>query len=526
MKKTSWLYIAIAILICVVFQKAFSAQYVLWDDDALVLNNPLLKLPFWEALKTAFTVYYHGDYFPLTLMSYWFDMNLFGTNAAAQHTENVLLHVVAALLLLDVLRKLTKNDGLSFLITLVFAVHPLQTETVMWISERKSLLSAVFTFLSLRFYLQTYEASKPVGRYSLAMLFYICASLTKTTAIFLPLLFLLIDLSWSEKRWPWKAKRFVPLAVLAGLLVTLRIQAYAASVGFDSASVLSAEYLPTIPIRAFNAIGIYVKMLFWPTSSAIYSDFRMDYETRRFAAFGFALCVVISVLLVRFKDFFLRFSWVWFLLFLLPVLQIIPRINYINERYMYLPIVGIAGCLLWWVKPRHYKALGVILFLLMAYPAYQFTDHWTTNRKLWAQALKTVPENPIALNNLGLDYQNAGELTAASALYEKILALPKDDSNKILAYNNLANIYADTRFSRFDAAKAIALLQEGISKAKRPRDTYEMRVNLGNLYVALGKKPEAEQLFADLQKDLTQESDFHFQWLKPMVEKRLEELRR
>jgi hypothetical protein len=101
------------------------------------------------------------------------------------------------------------------------------------------------------------------------------------------------------------------------------------------------------------------------------------------------------------------------------------------------------------------------------------------------------------------------------------LQQPKDDGNRILAYNNLANIYADSRFSGFAPAKSAELLREGISSAKRVRDTYEMRVNLGNLYLVLGKKDEARAVLTGVLKDLQQETDFRFQYLKPVVEKQL-----
>lgn len=521
MKKSGWCYLILGVLIPLVFQKAFVAQYVLWDDNALVLENPLLKLPFWEALKASFTVYYHGDFFPLTLMSYWLDVQAAGYSAFFQHTENLVLHMAASFLLFSCLQKLTKNLGFSFLVALVFAIHPLQTESVMWISERKSLLSAVFTFLSLRFYLNSLDGEKKILPLGLSLLFFICAGLTKATALLMPVIFLMVDVYMrgdSIRRW---GKNIAPFAIAATVLIALRMQAYSASVGGSVLDALSVDYLLTIPVRAFNAVAMYASFFVLPMQgSAIYPDFAMSAATLGWAAVALVACIGVTVLVRRASGILPRFAWMWFWLLLLPVLQIVPRINYINERYMYLPIIGLAALAVWWLKPKYYIAVGILAGLAMSGISYARSEMWTTNRALWIQTLKTVPESSIALNNLGLDFQNAGNLGEAAELYQKVLQLP-DNGNKILAYNNLANIYADSRFTGFSPVKSTELLREGIAHTKRVRDTYEMRVNLGNLYAALGKKEEARAVLTEVLRDLQQETDFRFQYLKPVVEKQL-----
>lgn len=522
MKKSGWYYLILGILIPLVFQKAFVAQYVLWDDNALVLENPLLKLPFWEALKAALSVYYHGDYFPLTLMSYWFDVQVAGTSAFFQHCENLVLHMAASFLLLSCLHKLTKNLGLSFLVSLVFAIHPLQTESVMWISERKSLLSAVFTFLSLRFYLQSFDGRKKVLWLSGALLFFICAGLTKATALLMPVIFVMLEIHFgsdSIRRW---GKNLAPFVVAATVLIVLRMQAYSASVGGSPIEAYSAEYLMTVPVRAFNAIAMYAGFFFVPLqSSAIYPDFAMNAVTLTAAAVALVVCIGITLWVRRAGNVLPRFAWLWFWLMLLPVLQIVPRINYINERYMYLPIVGVAGLLLSRLKPKYYLAVGIVAGLAMAGLSYVRSEMWTTNRELWVQTLKTVPESAIALNNLGLEYQNSGNFGEAAMLYQKVLQAPKDDGNKILAYNNLANVYAESRYAGFSLERATGVLREGIAHATRVRDTYEMRVNLGSMLMVMGQRDLARTVFTDVLRDLQQESDFRFQYLRPIVEERL-----
>lgn len=429
MKKIKWFYPVLLVLVPIVFHRAFFSQYVLWDDDVLLLQNPILKAPFWEALKTSFTVYYHGDYFPLTLMSYWIDIAALGMGPGLQHAENLALHLLATFLLLSCLRKLAQNDALAFLLTLIYAIHPLQAEAVMWISERKSLLSAVFTFLALLSYLKSFEGPRKKTWYWLGIFCFGAAGLAKATSLLMPLIFLLIDSFKFGRPYRALALRFLPAAGLAGLLMALRIRAYASTVGLAISDVFTGEYLLSIPVRTFNALGIYVKMFFLPTTlSAIYPDFELTALSIAVATITALAVVVISWRIYRARNLFLSFSWLWFLLFLLPILQIFPRINYINERYMYLPIIGLGGISFYYFRPRILYVLAAVLGILMAVTTYHYSDVWTTNRKLWSQTLNVVPQNMIALNNLALDFQNAGELPAAVELYEKIIDLPTSDN--------------------------------------------------------------------------------------------------
>jgi hypothetical protein len=118
------LYVGLVLLTLFVFRRAYFANYVLWDDDALIFNNIILKMPFAEALKTSFTNFYHGDYFPLTLMSYWADFQIFGMNAGMQHLINLLLQVSNVVLLVMFLRRYTKDSVFVVLAAVGFAIHP------------------------------------------------------------------------------------------------------------------------------------------------------------------------------------------------------------------------------------------------------------------------------------------------------------------------------------------------------------------------------------------------------------------
>lgn len=519
------------LLIPLVFCRAFFAQYVTWDDDVLILRNPLLQAPFWEALKSSFQVYYHGDYFPLTLMSYWVDYQLFGLNAQAQHLENLVLHVGAVILLYRILRSFTQNDALSFLISLIFAVHPLQMESVMWLSERKSLLAAVFMFLSLGAYLKNLRQPMKTFWYWLSMLFFVLMALTKATGILLPLLFLLLDWHFLKNDYRRLCKRFLPLGMLAGTLIFLRIQAYSSSATEASEILFNSERLLLVPLMALTAIGFYLKMFFFPTTySPVYEGFQISEVPVMGLVLTLSFLILMGIYIWRRQSLFLIFCAAWFLLFLTPVLQIFPRINFVNDRYMYLPIVGLAGICLFWIQEkvplslRTHNFFAIASFVVAAslgLQSFARSQAFVSNRELWTQALKVVPQDMIALNNLGLDYQLAGEVDKAVDFLERVIQQPGKSSLKANAFGNLASIYSNRRYAGYNPEKALALVQEGLNQVHRIRDTYELRINGALIYKDIGKHEEAKVILTAVLEDLAKESDYKFRELKSFVAKQL-----
>lgn len=532
--KKYWHLVILALLVVLVYHRAYFAQFVLWDDDALIMNNGTLKMPLWQALETAFSVYYHGDYFPLTLMSYWTDVYFFGESAQAMHLINLALQVFNVSLLYIFLKKLTKSETTALIICLFYGFHPLQTESVMWISERKSLISALYTFASLIFYLESYSENKIRRRWMLAgaILFFILASLSKATSILLPVLFVVLDFYMIKKNRKRILIRATPSVIAGTFLMYMRVAAYSASVGDAAGSFFSINRVVNIPTMALNAIGFYIQKFFMPIGlSALYTNYELNTKTVVVSILTLVFLSAVSFLIWKSKKLTPLFFMLWFILFLLPVLQIFPRINYVNDRYMYLPIIGFVGMIITllpeeWIKflDRTKSQLVTILAAtaLMAWPSYSASEVWVSNRSLWLNVIKNFPTSAIARNNLGLDYQAAMQYELAIDQYTTIIRYSIEEQHKLLAYNNLANIYADPKYSGFDYEKSIQLLTEGLTKVRRMRDSYEMRANLGIAYKKTSRVELAKGVFLGLLKDLQAEPDYRFQWLVPIIKRHLE----
>ncbi|MEO5970950.1 MAG: hypothetical protein ABIQ95_13560 [Bdellovibrionia bacterium] len=493
------------------FLKVFTAQYVTWDDPVLVINNPLLKLPFLEAIPIFFTSFYHGDYMPLTLISYWVEVALFGYNPLPSHILNFVLHLGCGIALFKFLRSTRLKEGSILLVCAIFLLHPLQVEPVMWISERKGLLSSFLLLVAMVASQKAETKSTKIrGMYLLAYYsLFFGALLTKATGVFIPAFLL-----WSDVRPRadagalsfWKAirKHAVP-GLLAALIIMIRISAYKGEVSNLSSFLFEPQRLLQLPLIVSSILGFYLSSFCFPISqSIIYPEFRLDGTlVMRFlttCAFFIALMGLWKKTRNTEVSFFALFSFV----LLLPVLQIVPRLNFVSDRYMYLPIIGIAGLgaiALEQISLRNLK-VGFFLTILCLAPLSNFRSGvWADDFHLWSNAVETAPWSGLARNNYAMVLEKQGDVRAAVAEFEKSLTLGKRDGTDNLAYNNLGVLYSrDPKI--LDQNRAISYFEAGIAEAQRREESYTLRYNLAGSYASIGQIVKAKNILSELEKDL------------------------
>ena len=183
------------------FWPATRCGFINFDDDRYVADNPVVRqgltLP---GIRWALTTTYELWWLPLLWISYMADTSLFGTGPAGYHLTNVLLHAANALLLFWTLFRLTGSKGRSFFAAAFFAVHPLRIESVVWITERKDVLSGLFFFLCLLAHLRQVERPSFLRRWTLPALM-LLGLMAKSTLVVLPFLLLLLDY------WPLRRAR-------------------------------------------------------------------------------------------------------------------------------------------------------------------------------------------------------------------------------------------------------------------------------------------------------------------------------
>jgi Flp pilus assembly protein TadD len=423
-----------------------------WDDSLYVTENETIRSITWEHAKEAFTRFYVGNYAPIQIISYMIDYAAGGLHPGIFIFTNVLLHALNGLLLYVLLFRLTQRKAIGFLAAFIFLFHPVQVESVAWISQRKNLLAMFFFLVSFHSYV-SYRLTERTARtfyYTVSVVAFMLALLSKPVAIILPLVLFLYDLCYRDKsdRKSWLINKipFLSIAV-AALLIALKSQLPEHDGGRISYAIegpLSVFYtMLTVLVR-------YVKIIFWPTElSALYMPpmkVGIDATVALSALFAVVLVVLGFYLYRRKKDLF--FWYVLFFVGLLPVSQIVPMVTLMNDRYLYFPMIGAAAFIGLMVLPfldtvsdLRKGTLAVVLGLLiipLPWLSWQRTSVWSSDVSLWTDAASKAPGSPLAWNGLGMSYIDAERFDDASGAFLKALSIDPDYE---LALNNIGALY-------------------------------------------------------------------------------------
>ena len=220
LRRESYVLISLAVLTLGVFAQVSFNDFVNYDDPDYVTSNPfVLRGLTWEGVTWAFSnlhgtaTYWH----PLTWLSHMLDVQLFGLNPAGHHLMNVLFHTANVLLLFLIMNRASGALWQSAFVAAVFAIHPLQVDTVAWVTERKNVLSGLFWMLTMLAYLK-YVSQPGRGRYALVILCLALGLMCKPVLVTLPCAMILLDL-WPLRRWNWTNKRINTYAFLPSLII-------------------------------------------------------------------------------------------------------------------------------------------------------------------------------------------------------------------------------------------------------------------------------------------------------------------
>ncbi len=501
------LFWALAVLTILVFWRVLIADYVQWDDPVFIINNALLREPLASFLPQIFSHYFFGDFLPMTLISFWAEFQIWGAQPEPQHIVNLILHLLNIALLYTYLLKLPLSRGAVLFVTAVFALHPMQTEVVMWISERKSLLALFFALLAMHSAQKVSNKNIISTAWIWYLLFFGLSLLSKSTAISLPFLLISSDLLFFKVSWKFLIKKHTLALILAFAWGLVRIFAYSQAVANSSPFTWDFERIKTLPHQIFSALGFYLEKFFIPTDlSVIYPPY-LSFQNTFWTLFAILFFSGFSFFGFRKKNPQIIYFLFLITLFLLPVLQIVPRINFVSDRYLYFPLIGLAG-LLATVCPYFLRNLKVtsLLILSLAFLTYQRTDVWTSDLNLWNDTVRKNAHSSLAQNNLGLALLKKNQVTEAMAHFEVASQMGLSDGTAQLALHNLGMIYSSPKWPQLtDPAKAEDYYLQSIKVA--PRDSAESMFNLGLLYAQTHRSPEALKILTALELDLSTRSD-------------------
>lgn len=460
------------------------SEFVRWDDGLLVFENPAIREISWRSLTYIFTHFDPELYIPLTFLSYQIDYQIGGINPFIYHIDNLVLHTLNALLVTWLTLLLTRRQWAAILCGVLFAVHPLHTEAVAWVSARKDVLSTFFFLLSVIQYLYFRESGR---RLWLSVLFFILGLMAKVMVVTLPVLLLLID--WKDGRrlfsvhqlrekWPYAAA-----ALLFGLIAV-----------FGKTGVISSTTPWVTLLMAFKSTAFYLQKLIVPTGLSVLYPY---YDPVTLSSPDFFVPVVVVLSLAGLALWSLKhtreiaFGAAFFLLTLLPTFINFSKGDYLyfaSDRYAYTPSIGflliVAFILRRWVEASSStvrnvtRTLAGLFVITLSLLTVRQASVWGNSESLFQNVLAHYPRSHIAHNNIGNVYRLQGRYDDALREYQAALSIVPDE-----ALNNIGNVYR-AQGKVDDAARAL-------EQALHVRSQVKTLSNLGALYRKQGKLDEA-----------------------------------
>ncbi len=456
-----------------VYLPAIHAGYV-WDDDLHLLNNPVLKPGGLSAIWLPGT---YINYWPLTFSTYWLEDKLWGlANPIGFHLVNVLLHVACALLVWQVLRHVlnvgtnaTMTAWGSLLAAAVFALHPINVESVAWVTQLKNVLSLFFALSSLWLYLR-HERSGEWHWYVLAVATFALSTLAKGIGVTLPAL--LLALAWwqrerVDRRDIWRVMPFLLIgALMAGVEVTMQKEG-------QPWEVPRTDSLLSRMAGAGWCVWFYLYKFVWPLNlSFVYPRWTID--SGKLASFVPDVLLLGLALVAWFQRrrwgrglFMVLFCYVALLLPVLGFTNIyFMRYSLVADHWQYaamiIPAGGLAAGLTAAARKRTPRfvvaATTVAMLVCLGALTYAQAGIYRDEETLWRDVLKRNPGSWMAHHKLGTWLANRGQLHEAVPEYEAAVRLKVDD---VQAHNNLGVVLSrlgrsEEAIASFERALAIS----------------------------------------------------------------------
>src|SRR5438094_6761107 len=328
--------------------------FINYDDNSYITLNPHVQAGLTlQNIRWAFTTFDVSNWHPLTWISHMLDCQLFGLNPAGHHFVSILLHAFNVALVFWLLLRATGAQWRSFWVAALFAVHPLNVESVAWVAERKNVLSTLFGLLTIAAY-GWYLQQRNWKRYGLLLLLFALSLMAKPMLVTLPLALLLLDF-WPLERIrsfaEWRKAGFLllektPLLALSFASSVVTMEAQRSSM---SALVWKDPGWPRF-FKYWNAIYSYpqyLRKMIWPSKLAIFYPLH-SIGLWQVLLSALALCIV-TVLVFRYaKRGYLTVGWLWYLGMLIPVIGVVSvGRQAMADRYAYVPLLGIFVLLVW-----------------------------------------------------------------------------------------------------------------------------------------------------------------------------------
>ena len=450
----------------ILYMPVINADFVNFDDTLYVTQNRLVQkgltienimwaFKYTEKTKT----YWH----PLTWLSHMLDCHLFGLDPAFHHLHSLILHIGNALLLFLLINNMTSKLWPSAFVALLFAIHPINVESVAWVAERKNVLSTFFFLLTLLLYVNyTNNGQWSKIKYVVSLICFALALMSKAMVITIPFILILLDY-WPLKRFNIQIQRKpikvlftgnrtsiarliiekLPYTLLAGLsayIVTKSLNFYHQFKPIEAVS---------LDLRIGNALITYIMYIFktfWPNNLAHLYPFpaSIPYWKVTTAAILIMIISLIGLRLYKRRPF-IMIGWLWYLGTLLPVIGIVQAGLWpaMADRWAYIPLIGIFFIIIWSfydiinrlrLKRSIILAITVPPILVISLATSAQVKVWNNSFELLQHTVNITDNNFGVHNDFGIALSKKGKFNEAFRHYKESLRI---NPKYALAHNNL-----------------------------------------------------------------------------------------
>jgi tetratricopeptide (TPR) repeat protein len=441
----------ITLLTSITLYPCLKNDFINWDDDIYVYQNPNIQQTSWANVKTFFSSFYFANYAPFTLMSYAFDYQIGRLKPLTYHTTNLLLHLFNCILVFCLVYLLSRTAPAAFLVAILFGIHPLHVESVAWVSARKDLLYSLFFLSSLISYVK-YLHNKKALYYVLSLLLFLASCLSKAMAITLPFVLLLIEYLLRQKIDKKRLFEKIPFLLISFAFGVITILTQYGLSHARPAHLFS--FLNNVLRASYGLVFYMCKIILpvrlsglYPNPQNIGSNYPMAFLLAPF------VIILLILLIIKFgKNRKIIFGTGFFIITIFPVLQLLPiGIAIAADRYTYIPALGVfylfgEGCS-WFYKEKltgkkHIRmvfiACLIVIVTTLSLLSWQRCNIWKDSITFWTDVINKYPNTAVAYNNRASAYEINGDDKKAIEELKKALSL---DPNYLKALDSLLRTY-------------------------------------------------------------------------------------
>jgi protein O-mannosyl-transferase len=527
--------IALIVLITfITYIPSLSCGFI-WDDGMYLTDNPIIKDPaglskIWRSDETV-------DFYPISNTALWIEWRLWGMNAGGYHAVSLILHIVESLLIWLILRKLSIPG--AFLAAMIFAVHPVNVESVAWIAQRKDMMAFLFFLLSILWYLMflararvppTAKQTLPTDHcplptnssfiihpssfyiwYWLSLAAFVLAMLCKGTVPMLPVILLGI-IWWLRPLSRWDILKTAPFFVVAAVLTGVHVWFQTKGTG---EVIRDAGFVERL-LGAGGVVWFYLYKAIFPINLMfVYPQWEIQTSNFLWWMPLFAI-IIVTVMLWLYRDRFNRaflFAWGFFCVSLIPVMGfsdvVFFRYSLVADHYQHIAIIGVIALATAFWNVWHRQSHGVarqaaeiaaaISVMILAFLSWHQIEIYRDEATLYRMTLVKNPKCWMAMNNLGNIYLNAGRVDEAMDYFHQVLRLNSDNAE---ANNNIGTALART------GRLPVAIDYYRQALRLKPK-FYNAQGNLGTALVQAGRIQEAIDCYRQALSLYPDAADLH-----------------